>query len=262
MREGHFIYKKKYKLHYRIFGEGTETVFCFHGFGQDSEVFSQLPQKLKGKRIISIDLPFHGKSEFPREQINKKKWDELSMAMLIFFEADQVSLVAYSLGGRFVIRFAIDHPEKIKDILFIAADGFHYATIYRFATSFLGKSLFKHVLKNPDKLFRLSDLLVRYNILNPSIVKFAKSQLGQKSQRIRVYDSWLYLKGLMTSQNELIRSLNESHIPVSIYVGSKDYVIKEEYFRKVDENCENVELNILAKRHHEMIEGYINETAG
>ncbi|MEL6558128.1 MAG: alpha/beta hydrolase [Bacteroidota bacterium] len=256
-KEGQIDLENDQILKYKVFGAGKEYVFCFHGFGQNADVFKNLPLKLKDHTIISFDLPFHGNSSFPEEKLTRQKWKEISTILIDHFKIEQVALIAYSIGGRFVIRFAIDHPEVVKNVTFIAADGFHYTGIYRFATSLLGKSLFRSLLKKPDKLFAFSDQLARWGILNPSIVKFAKLQLGSKEQRIRVYNSWVYFKPLMTLQRELIDSVNNHQIPVKIYVGSKDNVIKPKYFNHIDRKSNYATVNILPKRHHEMIEGYI-----
>lgn len=262
MKKGHFIYKKNHKLAYRVYGEGTRTVFAFHGFGQNASVFERLPHRLPDHRIISFDLPYHGSTEFPEEKLTKSRWKDLSNELLRHFQVSEVDVIAYSLGGRFAIRMAIDHPEKVKMVTFIAADGFFYTGIYRFATSAWGRRLFRKLLKNPSRLFRFSEWLSSGGILNPSIVKFAKLQLGEKEQRIRVYNSWLYLRGLMTSQKELIDSLKQSRIPVSIYAGSRDYVIKDSYFSKLVRSYSGAQKAILPKRHHEMISGYINYETG
>ena len=42
--------------------EGTETLICFHGYGQDCTVFNVFEQSLGKKyRLVSVDLPFQGK---------------------------------------------------------------------------------------------------------------------------------------------------------------------------------------------------------
>lgn len=258
-KEGQINIENNHTLKYKIFGEGREHVFCFHGFGQSADVFKDLPLKLKDHTIVSFDLPFHGDSSFPEQKLTRQKWKEISTILIDHFNVEQVTLIAYSIGGRFVIRFAIDHPKIVKNVIFIAADGFYYTGIYRFATSVFGRGLFKSLLKKPGKLFALSDQLSKWGILNPSIVKFAKLQLGSKEQRIRVYNSWIYFKPLMTTQRELIDSVNNHQVQVKIYVGSRDNVIKQKYFNQIDQKSDYTALHILPKRHHEMIDGYIDD---
>ena len=255
---GTFSFKKKYELAYRIYGEGEETILCFHGFGQDATVFQHFPEKLKNHRVISFDLPYHGSSGFPLEQLSKAQWKEMASALFEHLQVDNFKLAAYSLGGRFVIRLAIDFPERIDQAIFIAADGFHYTMVYSFASSVIGRRLFKYVLKNPKKLFSIIDVLLKYGLVSKSIVKFVHLQLAQKVQRIKVYNSWIYLKSLKTSQKDFVRSLEKSQLPVDIYVGSKDYVIPESYFDYVTNRYRNVSKTVLPNRHHEMIDAYVN----
>ena len=256
-QKGTFFHQKKYELSYQIFGTGPETLLCFHGFGQDASVFQQLTKKFINHRIISFDLPFHGESEFPLEQVQQTLWKEMASGLFDHFHIETCKVVAYSLGGRFAIRLAMDYPEKLEEVIFIAADGFHYTGIYQFATSFIGRRLFKYILKNPEKLFRLSELMAKYGVVNNSVVKFARSQLDKKAHRIKVYNSWVYLKALKTSQRDLCRSLNNSQLKISVYVGEKDYVIKESYFDFLMANYIGTQKTVLPLRHHEMIGGVV-----
>ena len=56
-----FIEHGKASFHYRQFGSGNKLLFCFHGYGRDSDSFNFLDTPLGDQyTIIAIDMPFHG----------------------------------------------------------------------------------------------------------------------------------------------------------------------------------------------------------
>ena len=66
---------------------------------------------------------------------------------------------------------------------------------------------------------------------------------------------------MRTSVLEFAFKVKDHSIPISLYVGKKDYVIKEnffDFFMKVHPKTDKI---ILDKRHHEMIDGYIQYDA-
>ncbi len=255
---GFITYKENYLLYYQVFGEGDHDIICFHGFGQEASIFSTITQKHPNARVISIDLPFHGQSQFPNKKVSKVIWKEVSFLLFQHFKIEKATIIAYSLGGRFAIRMAVDHASKINQLIFIAADGFYLPKTYRLATSWLGKHLFHLVVTKPSLFFSTVDQLTKLGITNPSMAKFAKNNLASNEQREKVYLSWNYLKPLGTSSLEFALKVKSENIPVDVYVGKKDYVIKEHYFDRFLNIYPAARKIIFNKRHHEMIDTYVH----
>ena len=145
-KNGFISLNKDQKLHYRVFGDGERNLLCFHGFGQSAGVFEKLTEKHTDTQIISIDLPFHGESQFPLENFTKSTWQKLANEIFEKFQITTTGLIAYSLGGRFAMRTLMDFPEKISAATFIAADGFYFPKLYHIATSWPGKQVFKWII--------------------------------------------------------------------------------------------------------------------
>lgn len=240
------------KLSYKVTGSGPEYIVCLHGFGEDASLFDQVYTKYPNHTIISFDLPFHGDSDVPHDHVRPSHWNEAIAVLTEKYDIQDFHLISFSLGGRFLIRSVCDHPERIKSCQVIASDGFHYTYWYRFAVSAIGNPIFKHQMKNPDMFFRLCDFLDRYNLINPSMTKFARLQLKSKSQRIKVYNSWTYLKHLRTPIEEFASTVQKHDIPVNVYVGSKDNIIKESFFDKFIELTDSKK-HVIKARHHEMV---------
>ena len=53
--------------------------------------------------------------------------------------------------------------------------------------------------------------------------------------------------------------LDERNIPVYLYIGQKDYVIREEFFDKLMDFHPTTKKSILPARHHEMVPQWLNK---
>ncbi len=241
-----------FKIGFKITGEGQEYILCFHGFGEQAEVFDDVHKAYPGYQVIAFDLPFHGSTEVPNEHITPGLWRRIIQQFCKDRDIASFHLISYSLGGRFLIRTVCDFPELVKSCQIVASDGFHYTFWYKFAVSWIGNIIFKHQMKNPHLFFQLCDLLDRYRLINPSMTKFARLQLQSKDQRIKVYNSWTYLKHLRTPIRKFAKAVNRYKIPVDVYVGTKDYIIKESFFDQFIELTGSTK-HVLKARHHEMI---------
>jgi len=88
-------------------GSGPTVVFL-HGFLGTNADWEPVCSNLTDLHCIAVDLPGHGKSPF------EEKMD-------LDIEAERFVLVGYSLGGRLAMRYAAEHPERIKSLVLISA---------------------------------------------------------------------------------------------------------------------------------------------
>ncbi len=236
-----------------------DTIICFHGFGETASIFDDLAIQNPDYQYISVDLPFHGSTNFPDSHLTKKLWHKIMLAIVNTFELKHFHLVSYSLGGRFLIRTVMDFPQAIQSCTVIASDGFHYTFWYNLATFPIGgNQFFKFQMNNPSLFFKLCNLLDRYKLINPSMTKFARLQLRDAEQRNKVYRSWTYLKPMKSTITGFSHVLDERNIPVYLYIGQKDYVIREEFFDKLMDFHPTTKKYILPARHHEMVPQWLN----
>ncbi|HET9432019.1 MAG TPA: alpha/beta hydrolase, partial [Chitinophagaceae bacterium] len=92
------------RISYYCFGKGSKTAFCFHGYGENATTFNFL-EKDAGDQFTfySIDLPFHGKTEWKQEQ----PFSSIDLQDIISQIRGQgsgpVTLMGFSLGGRMAL---------------------------------------------------------------------------------------------------------------------------------------------------------------
>jgi len=243
------------KLTYWKFGNGIKSIALFHGFGQSHLVFSSWVAPLKEHYVLYIfDLPYHGESKAPNEKFSKQTWNHL---VELFFKKEKIETISiggYSLGGRFVLATLMAFPTKVNQVLLIAPDGIYTSFWYRFATHFLAKSIFKYFMKHPDHFNLLLHFFEKWNLASSTLIKFARKELSPKDSRIRVYQSWVYLKTLKYSNRYIAQFITEKNIPIHLFLSKKDYIIPYGPIIETIRNTPSRKLHWLEGKHHLLIE--------
>ncbi|MDB5273031.1 MAG: alpha/beta hydrolase, partial [Chitinophagaceae bacterium] len=93
-------------LHYRQYGKGSSVLLCFHGYGQDHDVYREL-ETLYGSKytIYSFDLFYHGQSFWHNktQPLEKEDWSAIMADFFAIQKINRFSLVGYSMGSRFAL---------------------------------------------------------------------------------------------------------------------------------------------------------------
>ena len=120
---------KKYIVSYEKWGNGSETLIAFHGFGQSATIFSNIAPALeKNFTVYACSLFYHGESKLPNHiSAGKPLPAEFFKEGLLKFckqnNIEKFSLMGYSLGGRLVLKLLEMIPERINSLLLLAPDG-------------------------------------------------------------------------------------------------------------------------------------------
>ena len=217
-------------LHSKIYGQELQNIplLVFHGlfgmldnWGSFGKEFGEwMPTHL-------IDLRNHGKS-FHSEEISHDSMAEDILHYLDFHQIEKANLLGHSLGGKAVMQFAINYPERVEKLIVvdIAPKAYppHHQGILKAlesidfnsvqtrgdAEAFLGqyiseKSVIQFLLKNlywteHKKLswrFNLKALSERYNDFVANAIKFGTFNgetlfiSGEKSNYILPQDELL-----------------------------------------------------------------------
>jgi pimeloyl-ACP methyl ester carboxylesterase len=102
-------------------GEGDALVFV-PGGGQSAHVFSGIAPAFTGThRVLGVSPRGHGRSDTPPDGYTVRGFaDDLGRA-LDALEAPRAVLVAHSVAGVVVTRFAADHPERVAAVVYLDA---------------------------------------------------------------------------------------------------------------------------------------------
>jgi pimeloyl-ACP methyl ester carboxylesterase len=108
------------KLAYRDGGEGI-PLLCLHAIGHDSTDFDALAGG--PARVIALDWPGQGSSQPDRVPPTARRYAALLGGFLDALQLSQVVLVGNSIGGAAAIRYAAEHPERVRGLVLMNPGG-------------------------------------------------------------------------------------------------------------------------------------------
>lgn len=123
----HFVTWRGAQLHYTDEGSGF-PVLMIHGFGGAYTNFSKLSELMKKDyRVIRVDLPGFGLSDFPEVSPNEnylQDYRDYITFILDTLHLDSVYVIGNSMGGAVTWGAAVDHPDKVRKIVLLDPAGY------------------------------------------------------------------------------------------------------------------------------------------
>lgn len=109
------------KIHSSRVGKGPKTVILVHGWTCDESTWnSQVPELSKEFRVITLDLPGHGRSGSPKDgKLSMDLFARAVEAVRKDSKADHVVVVGHSMGTPVVIQYARLYPEHTAALVFV-----------------------------------------------------------------------------------------------------------------------------------------------
>ena len=106
-----------------VAGAGNQTVILVHGWTCDSSSWDgQVPVLARRYRVITIDLPGHGKSDSPKDgKFSMDLFARAVEAVRAEAQADKVVLVGHSMGAPVIRQYARRFPTHVAGL--VAVDG-------------------------------------------------------------------------------------------------------------------------------------------
>jgi pimeloyl-ACP methyl ester carboxylesterase len=123
-------------VNYVGYGEGSpdkHPVVLVHGLGGSWQNWLEnIPRMAaEGRRVIALDLPGHGFSEMPREQISIAGYGATVNALCDELDLGEVVLVGNSMGGFVSAETAIQFPDRVERLVLISAAGITTSDVTR-----------------------------------------------------------------------------------------------------------------------------------
>jgi pimeloyl-ACP methyl ester carboxylesterase len=114
-----------HRIYFEESGSGV-PLLCLHTAGSDSRQFRDLMNDqsvLDGFRVLTFDLPWHGKSSPPdgwwREpyQLTAQTYIEIVRSIIDALALDQPLVMGCSIGGKAVLYLAANHARQIGGVI-------------------------------------------------------------------------------------------------------------------------------------------------
>ncbi len=249
-------------ISYYQFGDGPKQAVCFHGYGETATNFEFLA-KYAGNQysFYSIDLPFHGKTEW-KEGLNFKTSDlQQIVKQIIGKENRQLSLIGFSLGGRMALSLYEAIPEKVERLILLAPDGLKVNFWYWLATqTWLGNKFFAFTMKKPHWFFGFLRLLNRLKLINASIFKFVNYYIGDAEVRRLLYARWTALRNIQPNLKKIKQQIIFNKTATRLIYGKHDRIILssvgEKFKKGVEEHCT---ISVIHAGHQVLHEKHVEE---
>ena len=97
----------------------SPPVILVHGAGGNCLSWPPGIRRLSGERVLSVDLPGHGKSN----GLGKNSIQEYSDSLVSLMDELKIEkgvVMGHSMGGGIVLQLALDHPERVSGLGLIA----------------------------------------------------------------------------------------------------------------------------------------------
>ena len=109
-------------IHWTSTGSGQRTVILVHGWTCDESSWrEQVPALAKSYRVITLDLPGHGKSGMPKGQFSMELFARAVEAVRSEAKVDRAVYVGHSMGTPVIRKYALLYPEHVSGL--VLADG-------------------------------------------------------------------------------------------------------------------------------------------
>ncbi|GAB4128722.1 MAG: hypothetical protein OHK0045_20620 [Raineya sp.] len=241
------VYWQIQKMQCLQIGEGRKTLFAFHGFGQNPNVFESLRTFLPDYTTYSFDLLSFGKE--PNKEAIFTLIDNFCKNQSI----DKFSVLSFSIGSKIALSLLEHFSERIERLILLAPDGFQRNYWYEFATSFWGRRIFWQFIKHPNFFLKIAYYLSKIHLLDRQMLKMAEIYTNSPPKRLLLWRTWLSQKHLFPNHQVLHNVYRARGIPTQIFVASEDKLCPAKPILEFSRKYACIELVHSTVKHHHLL---------
>ncbi len=232
LANSHFINWKGGEFHYTESGSGV-PVLMIHGFGGSNRDFYILDSLVNSKyRVIRVDLPGFGLSDFPEQNEGDEKitevYSEYFSFLLDTLHIDSCYVLGNSLGGLMSVNLTLQHPDLVKKLILFNSAGYDMAEVMKTANaSFFQGKLVQLMLEKGIPKYMTAKGIGRV---------FYKAPLLTEEKIQRVNDFWNregnlhHIMAMASTKEQFDESLiKKISCPTLIVWGKEDKIVNPKY---------------------------------
>jgi len=108
-------------IHWTSMGSGNKTLIFVHGWTcDDSSWRSQVPVVSKEYRVLTLDLPGHGRSGAPKSgKFSMELFARAVEAVRAEAKVDRAILVGHSMGTPVIRLYALMYPQRVSALVLV-----------------------------------------------------------------------------------------------------------------------------------------------
>lgn len=243
------------RIHALRFGKGAELLIALHGFGDQGKIFAGLETALGARyTIIAIDLPFHGRTEWQKENFNQTDLRDLFGQILQLEGKTSFSLMGFSFGARLAQALLPESLRQLKGLFLLSPDGAGTRGLaLADRTPIWLRSALWRWLKKPEWLLSCLDIAHKFRLLPGYIHAFLRKNLSNPGRIQRSFGCWLSMESFRIHPKTLAEAWKKACFKTQVYVGAKDPLLDLKTIQLQYENREGVELIFLEETGHQVL---------
>ena len=235
---------KGLQIHYTDEGEGIPLLMV-HGFSGSHRNFQKLTNLLdKDKyRIIRVDLPGFGLSDFPKDEENYlSMYKDFMSDFEAYLHLKDFYLIGNSMGGGLSLVNAYHHPENIKGLVLFASAGYEMKLARKSAVRFFRFNFVEHLFVKGIPLFLNKNTASRvfYNsdIITEKEIKVNNMIWNKEGNLAAIF---------RLAQNENFpdeKTIKEIKVPTLVIWGKQDKILNVKYAGYFDRDIKDCKVII------------------
>jgi pimeloyl-ACP methyl ester carboxylesterase len=109
------------RIHSTSTGKGQKTLVLVHGWTCDETSWAEnVPELSKHYRVITLDLPGHGKSDAPKDgKVTMAMFAKAVEAVRAEQKVDKIILVGHSMGTPVIRQYARMYPQHVAALVLV-----------------------------------------------------------------------------------------------------------------------------------------------
>lgn len=238
--------------HYYQVGKGDKLTLFFPGYGHACSRFLPLFDALsRDYTCVCIELPRPSTtlSDIPIG-IRPEAIKALVCFVLRQYQRTAVTLMGYSLGGRYALTAIAHCPELIEALVLLAPDGLTSHPAYIIATqTVIGRWLFRVLMNHPAALQAWFHFLRKTDLIDRERYLALIRPLSTPTHRHRLADSWLQSRFLGHKPNAIKRLVQAYQIRFLVLCGSTDALISARQCARYVQHIPGAECSIVHAGH-------------
>ena len=232
-------------------------IMLLHGLGEHAGYWNEnvAPLIAARRRVIIPDLAGHGRSGKPRRDYSMSWQAMLMHTLLDHLGVDQpVTLVGHSMGGHIALRFSLEYPDRLHNLVLISPAG-----IEQFSPE---EAAWLSRVSTPASFASRSPSALRAHFKRNVFGRWsrvAQEHLEERLQLIGTPDFMPYIQAVVSSINEMLKDrvayqLEQITTPIYLLFGAEDRLIPNPFLhggsaidvvRLAQKKCRNLKEVIL-----------------
>lgn len=264
----HYFENQLVKLHYYQFGNGTQTMLCFHGYGMHGKQFRLLEDTALASKytFYGFDLFFHKETKLHDQSLKavKKGISKKEFAGLIneFCEDQHIqrfSVMGYSMGTHYATVMTEEMPERIDGYIAVSPSCLNPGRLIKFfSKNKLGNKLLEKLTLSEKALFNMLTWARRLRFIDKTGYDILHKEIGTAELRFNFYASFTYLRYFETDEPRLAAVLNEQKIKSIFIFGKRDMMFPPGIGKKLLKDLYQAEVIILDENHEMINQNFVS----